>query len=267
MSEIVSSLGAKPKTTRILGLNFFAGSLSAACDRVAEGGLFTAPSGPGLAADLLREPAYRRALEASDVVLTDSTFLVLLWRLRAGTRLPRNSGLAFLRGWLNRSAMRQPGAVFWVMPSEKNRDLARSWLLTHGYPADPADFFVAPIYSAERIEDRELVARIMRRGPRAIYIGIGGGVQEPLGHYLKQTLPYRPAILCLGAAFAFVTGAQVRISPWVDRVGLGWLCRIASDPPRYLTRYARATRLGWLVLRFGADAPPLTARTPPERSA
>ena len=249
--------------TRILGVNFFSGSLGAACDRAAEGGLLTAPSGPGLAGDLLSEPAYRRALEASDIVLTDSAFMVMLWRVRTVSRLPRNSGLAFLRVWLNRAAQRQPGAVLWVMPSEKERDLARSWLAAHGHRTEAADFYVAPIYSAGRIEDRELVALILQRTPKAIYVGIGGGVQEPLGHYLQQTLPYRPAILCLGAALAFLTGAQVKIAPWVDRVGLGWLWRIAYDPERYFVRYARAARLGWLVLRFGAEAPPLAvgART------
>jgi N-acetylglucosaminyldiphosphoundecaprenol N-acetyl-beta-D-mannosaminyltransferase len=204
----------------------------------------------------MREPAYRRALEASDIVLTDSAFMVLLWRLRTGCRLPRNSGLAFLRIWMNREVMRRPGAVFWVMPSEDEFRHTFQWLRAANYPVEKMDFYVAPVYGAGPIKDPVLLQRIQAQRPEIIYVGIGGGVQERLGLFLRDELSYRPAILCLGAALAFITGAQVHIAPWVDRWGLGWLWRILSNPARYFTRYFRATRLAWLVFRFGDDAPP-----------
>lgn len=252
-SDLAPASGA-----RVLGVNFFSGSLERACACATQGGLLTAPSGPGLACDLLREPAYRRALQESDLVLTDSAFMVLLWRLRTGKRLPRNSGLAFLRIWMNRDAMRRPGAVFWVMPSEADARQTQAWLCRHGYPADADSFYVAPHYSSGEIEDSVLRQLIEARRPEVVYLGIGGGVQERLGLYLRDALGYRPLILCLGAAIAFITGAQVRIAPWVDRWGLGWLWRIGSDPSRYAMRYLRAVRLAWMVFRFGDDAPPLS---------
>ena len=248
---------AQSEPVRVLGVDFFAGSLASACERAAVGGLLTAPSGPGLGYDLVTEPAYRRALQASDLVLTDSSFMVLLWRLRTGYRLPRNSGLAFLRIWMNRDVMRRPGAVLWVMPSEAERRHTLAWLTAHAYPAKADDFYVAPDYPPGPIADPALVALIEARRPEVVYLGIGGGVQERLGHHLRGALPYQPSILCLGAALAFITGAQVRIPRWVDRWGLGWLWRIASEPSRYTVRYFRATRLAWMVFRFGVDAPPL----------
>lgn len=242
-----------------MGIDFFNGSLAEACEAASAGGLLTAPSGPGLACDLLREPAYRRALDASDVVLTDSAFMVLLWRLRTGVRLPRNSGLAFLRIWMNRDVMRRPGAALWVMPSEGERQHTCAWLRAQGYPVTEDDFYVAPHYGAGAIVDPALRALIETRAPEVVYLGIGGGVQERLGHYLRNELTYRPVILCLGAALAFMTGAQVAIAPWVDRFGLGWLWRTASNPRRYFMRYFRATRLAWMVFRFGIVAPPFSA--------
>ena len=250
-----ATLADPAKSARVLGIDFFPGALGDACQRAALGGLLTAPSGPGLAYDLVREPAYRRALEASDVVLTDSAFMVLLWRLRTGHRLPRNSGLAFLRIWLNRDEMRRPRATLWVMPTEAELRHTCRWLQTHGYPVDERDFYVAPKYPAGPIADPELLARIEEQRPSVVYLGIGGGVQERLGHSLRDQLSFRPVILCLGAALAFVTGAQVRIPPWVDRWGLGWFWRIASDPSRYFARYFRATRLAWMVFRFGVETP------------
>lgn len=256
----LARLSAARATTRVLGVDFFTGSLAEACDAAAAGGLLTAPSGPGLACDLVREPAYRRALEASDLVLTDSAFMVALWRLRTRQRLPRNSGLAFLRVWLNREVMRRPDAVLWVMPSEAEADHTMRWLKVHHYPAKVGHFYVAPSYQPGEITDLELLSRIEAQRPEVIYIGIGGGVQERVGHFLRDRLSYRPVILCLGAALAFVTGAQVRIAPWVDRIGFGWFWRIASDPGRYLPRYLRASGLAWLVFRFGVSSPPILNR-------
>lgn len=264
MLETASPTRTRLPTERILGIDFFAGPLADACDQIAAGGLLTAPAGPGLAWDLVREPAYRAALERSDVVLTDSAFLVLLWTLRTGRRLPRHSGLKFLRAWLQRDVMRRPGAVRWVMPSREDLRRTQAWLRAHGYPAADEDFEVASFYGAGAIADPALAARIERQRPEVVYLGIGGGVQERLGHYLRDRLSCRPAILCLGAALAFLTGAQVHIPPWVDHTGLGWLWRIGADPGRYYTRYLRATRLAWLVLRHGG-APPPRPRARPDR--
>lgn len=253
---------SKPRhaTARVLGVEFFPGSLAGACQAAAEGGLLTAPAGPALAHDFVREPAYRRALEGSDIVLTDSAFMVLLWRLRTGRRLPRNSGLAFLRIWMNRDVMRRPGAVVWVMPSLAEMRHTKRWLAENGYPVTDENFYLAPVYRAGPIYDQALIDLVEERRPEVIYLAIGGGVQERLGHFLRDNLSYRPLILCLGAALAFMTGAQVRIAPWVDRWGLGWLWRIASSPSRYTSRYLRATRLAWMVFRYGVDAPPIVGR-------
>ena len=245
--------------SRVLGVDFFSGPLSEACERAANGGLLTAPSGPGLSYDLIREPAYREALTASDIVLTDSALMVLLWRIRTRRHLPRNSGLAFLRVWMNRGIMRRPGAALWVMPSDAERCHTLRWLRANAYPVEEAAFYVAPVYPAGTIADPTLAALIEARRPEVVYLGIGGGVQERLGHFLRDSLSYRPLILCLGAALAFMTGAQVQIAPWVDRCGLGWFWRIASNPRRYLLRYLRATRLAWLVMRYGIELPPLLA--------
>ncbi len=247
---------SRPHAERVLGVDFFPGKLDEAIARATDGGLLTAPSGPGLAYDLVREPAYRRALESSDIVLTDSSFMVLLWRLRTGRHLHRNSGLAFLRIWMNRDIMRRPGAVVWVMPTEEERRHTLDWLRSQGFPAEPEAFYIAPAYGDGALRDERLAALLRERRPEVVYLAIGGGVQERLGHYLRDTVGYRPLILCLGAALAFMTGAQVRIAPWVDRVGLGWLWRIISNPSRYTVRYARATRLAWLVFRYGIEAPP-----------
>jgi len=248
------STATEAPTERILGIRFFAGSLAAAGARAAEGGLVVAPSGPGLGWDLTHEPAYRAALESADVVLTDSGFLVWLWWLRTGRRLPRVSGLAFLWQFLNGEPARRR-ATFWVMPSAEEMRRSLAWLRGRGLPATEEDCYVAPYYGAGAVTDDLLRDAIERRRPEVVVIAIGGGVQERLGHWLRDALPYRPGIFCLGAAIAFLSGGQVGIPPWVDRARLGWLWRTVSGPRAFAPRYGRALRLGWLVFRYGREAP------------
>ena len=85
---------------------------------------------------------------------------------------------------------------------------------------------------------------------KRIVLGVGGGTQERLGLYLKQHLSYRPAIHCIGAAIAFLSGDQVRIPVWADTLGLGWLYRTVADPKRFFPRYWDARHLAPLLLKY-----------------
>jgi hypothetical protein len=113
-------------TRRVLGVEFFVGTIEGAVERSLAGGLVVAPSGPGLAVDLVRSPAYREALTTAELAVTDSGWMVILWRLFTGEKLPRHSGLKLIRAVLAQEELKAPGAVFWVMPSaeESARNLA-----------------------------------------------------------------------------------------------------------------------------------------------
>jgi UDP-N-acetyl-D-mannosaminuronic acid transferase (WecB/TagA/CpsF family) len=105
------------------------------------------------------------------------------------------------------------------------------------------------------IADDALVAILQSRKPKHIIIGIGGGVQEKLGLYLREHLSYRPAIHCIGAALAFLTGDQKPIPMWADRMYLGWFLRLARAPHHYARRFAPAFRLPGMIWRYGSELP------------
>ena len=92
----------------MLGVKFFSGSFErVASDHALLGGLVVAPSGPGLANDLPRDPAYRDALFSADLVLPDSGLMALWWnRFHSNEKekLPRLSGLLFLKELIKREA-------------------------------------------------------------------------------------------------------------------------------------------------------------------
>jgi exopolysaccharide biosynthesis WecB/TagA/CpsF family protein len=221
--------------------------------------LVVAPSAPGLACDLVKSLSYREALTTADLAITDSGFMVLLWRAFTGVKLPRLSGLKFMVAVLARPELKQPGAVFWVMPSAEEDQRNRAWLVSKGFPVTEADVYLAPHYPLGAIQDEELLRLIEARKPRVVMLAIGGGVQERLGLMLRAQLKNPTSILCLGAAIAFLSGGQANIPPWADRMVLGWLMRLASNPRKFWRRYWEALALVSLLWRHRDRLPPLTA--------
>jgi UDP-N-acetyl-D-mannosaminuronic acid transferase (WecB/TagA/CpsF family) len=218
------------------------------------GGLLVVPAAPALV-ELSRDPLYRDALLAADVAITDSGLMILLWRLLEGESIPRVSGLAYLKLLLGAQALQAPGATFWVMPSADAREKSLTWLQGRGHSVTRDDFHVAPTYDQGNVADATLLSILKRRSPPHILIGLGGGVQEKLGAYIKSHLDYRPGIHCIGAAIAFLTGDQVRIPDWADRNCLGWLLRCVDNPQRYVPRYWKALGLVPLMMKYRERLP------------
>lgn len=234
---------------KILGIQFFVGNAAEAVATGMRGGLVVAPAAPSLV-DLSKNEDYQQALLESDLAITDSGFMVLLWNIMFLDRIPRLSGLKYLKLLLSQPEFRQPGATFWVMPSQESMRRNLAWLQAQGIPTEEGDCYVAPQYDAGAIGDEALLKLINDRRPAHVIIAVGGGVQERLGLFLKRGCDFRPGIHCVGAAIGFLTGDQVRIPTWADEWKLGWLFRCVDSPSRFVPRYAKALRLALVLWRF-----------------
>ncbi len=246
----------------ILGLPFFTGTVQQAVDAALDGALVVAPSGPNLANELRRSAAYREAVQQAGVILTDSALMVAVHRCVTGQRVPRHSGLKFIEALLLRPELREPGAVFWVMPSDTEAASIDAWLRTQALPVDDGNRYVAPFYPAGPIEDEALAERIVTARPRVVVINLAGGKQEILGAWLARRLAPAPGMVCTGAAIAFLAGTQARIPVWADRAGLGWLFRCLAAPRKFVPRYWSALPLVPLVLEYRDRLPPLRGPAP-----
>jgi UDP-N-acetyl-D-mannosaminuronic acid transferase (WecB/TagA/CpsF family) len=234
---------------RILGISFFVGEMPELLRLCAEGHFIVVPAAPALA-DLPTNGAYREAVEKSDFAITDSAFMVVLWKLLTGRSLHRISGLKLLRGLLAGDALHQPGSSLWIMPSQRELEVNLAWLNRNGYPVTAQECFVAPLYAPGPISDPALLSWVEAHRAPYIIVNLGGGVQEKLGFYLRQNLSYRPSIICVGAAVAFLTGLQVSIPTWADAWGLGWLLRCLHAPGKFIPRYWKALRLVAILAKF-----------------
>jgi UDP-N-acetyl-D-mannosaminuronic acid transferase (WecB/TagA/CpsF family) len=243
---------------RILGIEFFDGPARDAIAKMRKGGLLVVPAAPALK-EIEVDAHYREALMNADLAIADSAFMVLIWNRLQRRPMRRLSGLAYLRELLLESDVRESGNTLWIManPISSRRNL--EWLESQGISVPRDNVYVAPIYGSE-IHDPLLLERIERIRPQHIIVTIGGGTQERLGLYLKRNLAELPAIHCIGAAIAFLSGDQVFIPAWADKLYLGWLFRSLFGPRRYLPRYWDARKLLPLMLRNRHNLPELRPR-------
>jgi UDP-N-acetyl-D-mannosaminuronic acid transferase (WecB/TagA/CpsF family) len=288
---IVAEPTSTIRTKQVLGIRFFDGTVEEAVAYISSrGGLVIAPAAPSMIA-LQYDEEYRRAVSDADLAIADSGWMVVFWRLLRGEQLHRISGLIFFKRLLEQPECREPGKVFWILPSEAAKKKTLDWSQGAGFPTTSDDCYVAPRYRScsrgsvsrvgqgtekngaefvsgareERgsqsrdysIQDETLLAIVRQRQPKHIIVAIGGGMQDKIGSYLKHNCGYRPGIHCIGAAPGFVTGDQIRIPMWADRFYLGWLFRVFAQPRVYFKRYWKARMVARLILRYGKEMPPL----------
>jgi len=246
-------------TRQILGLRFFNGNVDEALAVMSQNrGFLVAPSGTCFTR-LREDELYRRAILSADLAIADSGLMVLLWRLFRRETVHRISGFKYLKHLL--TTLKGPGKreVFWVLPTEDARQKLLDWSRLEAFSINTENCYVAPRYGLD-VEDRNLLSLIDHHRPAHVIVAIGSGAQEKLGLYLRENLSYRPAIHCIGAALGFLTGDQVSIPDWADRLYFGWLWRLVAKPNVFIPRLSRAAQLPWLIWKYGEKLPPKRGR-------
>lgn len=78
---------------------------------------------------------------------------------------------------------------------------------------------------------------ISAAAPDVLVVGLGSPKQELWVHRWRGSLGCGVA-LCVGAAIDFIAGEKARAPAWMQRAGLEWFYRLASEPRRLAGRYA-----------------------------
>ena len=84
-------------------------------------------------------------------------------------------------------------------------------------------------------EKKAMVERITEANADAVWFGISTPRQNKEAIWLSDALG-RP-VVCVGAALEFFAGAKKMAPRWVQRAGVEWLYRFASEPSRLWRRY------------------------------
>jgi N-acetylglucosaminyldiphosphoundecaprenol N-acetyl-beta-D-mannosaminyltransferase len=184
----------------------------------------------------------RETLERADLVTADGMSVVWAARL-LGQRLPgRVTGIDTMELLVARASERG-WPVFFLGARQESLDAAVANLLDR-HPA----LQVAGRHHGYISGNEQTVATLVRHsGATLLFVAMGSPGQEQfIARYLDEMRI--PFALGVGGSFDHIAGLSRRAPLWMQRAGLEWLYRLASEPRRLWRRYLIGNlRFAWLI--------------------
>jgi N-acetylglucosaminyldiphosphoundecaprenol N-acetyl-beta-D-mannosaminyltransferase len=221
---------------------------TAHCQRLArEGGPWAIDFSNTMIATMRRhEPAFREITSRFDCFVPDGMPLIWCLNRRGANLKDRVYGPTFMRHCIVHSP--RPFSHYFLGGSEECLDRLQRSLRAecpevdirgahHGYFQPP--------------DEAAILAELERLSPDFIWIGLGTPKQQDWIHRNKDRIR-RGLLLAVGFAFDVNAGTKPDAPAWMQRHGLTWVFRLASEPRRLLGRYLKYNSLFlWYLLRDG----------------
>jgi len=202
-----------------------------------KGGYLVAPSASSLV-NIKNNKQYYLSLKNSSIAILDSGFLCVLLKF-CGIYIQKLSGYKFFCYFLE-SKLFKNKKILLVNPNKKEDELNIN--LLKKFQFKKVDSYICPIYKSNLL-DNLLLKKIINYKPDLIQINIGGEKQEIIADFIKKNIKFKTAILCTGAAIAFVTRAQAPINKITDYLYFGWLIRLLYNPRIYIKKLIFSLKL------------------------
>ena len=191
------------------------------------------------------DASFRALYAAADYVLLDSRVLAYLLRLTRGLRARVCTG-SDLTAALFATVMAPADRVVLIGASaaQAARLAADYRLRDLRHHSPPMGFINDPAAVASCLQFIEHASPF-----RFCLLAVGCPQQEIIAKLVKDRGAARGLALCVGASINFLTGVERRAPRWMQRSGLEWLYRLASEPGRMAYRYLIRGPRVFLVLR------------------
>ncbi len=186
---------------------------------------------------VVRKNADARALvNAAQVVVADG--MPLLWAAKvAGTPLPaRVPGSDLI--WSLSAASAAAGRSVYLLGGDEGVPERAADVLRERNPGLRVAGTDSPPYGFDRTSEgvAQVVRAVAAARPDIVFVGMGFPRQERLIVALAEALPGTWFLGC-GASIPFVAGTLQRAPVWMQKAGVEWLHRLASEPRRLFSRY------------------------------
>lgn len=198
---------------------------------------------------LQRDPEFQEIYRQAALVLTDG--VPLLWAARfLGTPIREKLSGSDLFDDLCRLARDRGYRVFFMGGREDAAALAAE-IVRRRYPGVQVVGTYSPPFGFEHDEPElaRIDALLTEARPDLLLLGLGSPKQERWSARSSARLGI-PVTIGIGITFEYTAGLVRRAPVWMQRAGLEWLFRLASEPGRLWKRYlVDDPRFFWLVLR------------------
>ena len=249
-------------TASALGVECFVGDLDGAAAAVVERALageggYVCLGNVHALVSAVHEPALRRALDDASVVFPDGAAIAWLQRRSGAPWATRVAGPDLMVRVFEAGQERGLRHFLYGGTDEMLEMLERR--LRKQFPgAEVCGAWAPPFAEVDAPEMARGVEVIQSSGAHIVWCGLGMPKQELwMRRYARRLAP--ALTLGVGAAFDFLAGTKRRAPKAMQRLGLEWLHRFASEPRRLGGRYLRTNSefialLGWELLRHRRSA-------------
>ena len=183
-----------------------------------------------------KDPQFKKALQASDVLLPDGVGIVVAAKWLMGKTIKKIAGAdvhAFLLHRLNE----QHGSCFYMGASKATLQKIEQRIAKE-YPNIKVGSY-SPPFKKEFTpkENAEIIAAVNAFQPDVLFVGMTAPKQEKWSLEHKDVLAVKGPICAIGAVFDFYAGTVTRPSSVWQNLGLEWLGRLLKEPKRMWKRY------------------------------
>lgn len=191
-----------------------------------------------------RDPGYRRALDAADIIHADGGFLVSLSRFIAGAAIAERSATTDLIHDVAAAGLGE-GLSHYLLGATEDVNARCAERLEELYPGIVIAGRHHGYFGPE--QEAQLIEQINAAAPDVLWIGLGKPREQLFAAGNRERLGASWAVSC-GGCFNYITGHYSRAPAWMQENNLEWLYRAATSP-QLLWRYATTSpHAVWLAL-------------------
>ncbi|NOY62918.1 MAG: WecB/TagA/CpsF family glycosyltransferase [Gammaproteobacteria bacterium] len=179
---------------------------------------------------------FREIVNSADLTIPDGMPLTWAQKLLGHKEAKQVRGYDLTLALCQMAAKENIPVGFFGATPELLRTLGSA--LCDKYPGLNIAYSVSPPFrkiTAE--EDQQHTADINASGVKILFVGLGCPKQE---WWMAE---HREALHCtmlgVGAAFDFIAGNKKKAPLWLQKIGLEWLFRLATEPKRLWKRYLK----------------------------
>jgi N-acetylglucosaminyldiphosphoundecaprenol N-acetyl-beta-D-mannosaminyltransferase len=188
---------------------------------------------------LQEHAALRAAYADASLVLADGLPVVLASRLLRRPLPARVAGSDLVPALFDSARSETPLRTFLLGAAPGVADRAATKIHRRWPAVEVVATYSPPLgFEHDEEENHRILDRIAAARADVVVVGLGAPKQELWVHRHRHEIAASVA-LCVGATIDFLAGEKARAPRWMQRSGLEWLHRCASDPRRLAKRYAR----------------------------
>jgi N-acetylglucosaminyldiphosphoundecaprenol N-acetyl-beta-D-mannosaminyltransferase len=186
---------------------------------------------------LEKDPSFRAAYDAADLIVADG--MPIVWLSRGRDRKPLRERVtgSDLFWELGHASEREGLRLFFLGGVPGSASLAADAVRARYPHAQIVGTYCPAFETFHTDQEQQAIAdEIARARPDILLVGLGAPKQEKWIVENKERLGV-PVSIGVGGTFEMASGIQRRAPRWMQRTGLEWCYRMLRDPKRLVRRY------------------------------